>query len=766
MNLSKISIFSHLKLQTKFLILLILVSSVPLILCDYIWFNSSRNQIIKSTSSTLATTTQEKAQEIENYLTVKSIGMIIHSQTESLINFNLDKATSELKFMMLQDQDITELTLLDSKGKELIHINRQKEYTQNELGDESQSPAFKVPTFTGAEQYVSPLYIDNNNEEGIYISTPIVKPNTTQQLQNLSTSSIGKARTPGEVLGVLKANFKLTTLLKDVAQSKIGQSGHIYVVDSTGTVVAHPSQQFIPNQTNLKGVTEVNDFIASINTSNADKTTVHQANDELGQPSLSAHYQISPTNWGVIAEIPLSDTLSEINQVVLFALLLFFISLTFVIIASIVISQRIVYPIKLLNQGATLIGRGQFDSVLNIKTGDEIEDLAREFNSMAENLKRSIYQISAERNTLSIILSGITDAVISVDLQRRIITFNKAAENLTGLSMNTVLGKPIDQVIILADAEGKIAVDSYIPIRTDGYEGVVFNKQDLKMAGASGKSAVVNLIVGQITEGARINLGAILTLHDITEEFQLEEMKLDFVAMAAHELRTPLTSLRGYTYILLRDYKEKFEEKEEQILNRINISTQRLAALVENLLSITKIEKRKLSINTEPLDWVANVEETIEEIIDQAKEKQTRIELEKPMGTLPKVSVDKFRINEVLTNLLANAINYTPDGGMIKVWFEQKPNEIITHIKDTGEGIPREALPHLFTKFFRVNGRLEQGSKGTGLGLYISKSIVEMHGGKIWAESEGIGKGSTFSFSLPMQQPTSPLTIPTNTASI
>ena len=141
------------------------------------------------------------------------------------------------------------------------------------------------------------------------------------------------------------------------------------------------------------------------------------------------------------------------------------------------------------------------------------------------------------------------------------------------------------------------------------------------------------------------------------------------------------------------------------------------------------------------------VKQSVDDFTSSAAEKQIALKLVDPSAALPKVNADKLRIVEGLSNLLANAVNYTPPGGSVTVWLELKNNEVITHITDTGEGIAKEVLPHLFSKFYRGNGKLSQGAKGTGLGLYISKSIVDMHKGKIWVESIQ-GKGSTFSFSL------------------
>lgn len=386
----------------------------------------------------------------------------------------------------------------------------------------------------------------------------------------------------------------------------------------------------------------------------------------------------------------------------------------------------------------------------------ELEELNKQLQSeqiIIENqVEQRTLELKAERNKLAVVLAGISDGVIAVDLQRSVITFNKAAEKLTGLKLTDVLGKPINSVIkVFADGQ-EITPEQYSPIRTDGFEGVVFNKPDLRFLVNNNKMFHALITSSQITEGKNVNLGSILTIHDTSQEKQLEEMKLDFVSMAAHELRTPLTSIRGYLSVFIKENSKNFTPEQNTFLNRINISTQQLMALIENLLNVSRIERGVLTINITPIDWVEVVKNIVAEMEPRAEERKIFLTFINPPPGIIYVLADQLRIQEVVYNLLANAIAYTNLGGKIEVSIEIKDNMVVTHVKDNGQGIPREAQTHLFTKFFRVSGKLEQGSKGTGLGLYISKAIVNMHKGEIWVESEP-GKGSIFSFSLPLANP-------------
>jgi signal transduction histidine kinase len=450
------------------------------------------------------------------------------------------------------------------------------------------------------------------------------------------------------------------------------------------------------------------------------------------------------------------------------------IGLALIVIISIIrVGQSITKPIKKLQQGASEFGKGNFEYKLEIQTHDEIEDLGNSFNEMANKLKQVVLDlksrdvdlykvnkelsnekenISAERNILEIVMGGITDAVIALNKKSEIIIFNRAAQLLTNIPEIDALGKPIETLITFFEDDHKLTTSDYCPDNNEVFEGIIYQKDKLMLRTTPGKEAIVNIITGKIREGELSNLGAIITLHDITSEAQLEEMKLDFVSMAAHELRTPITSIRGYSSVLGEEMEESKNEEIKDwkaLVERISISAEQLLALVENMLNVTKIEKGILSINTKNEQWGPNVVEVAEIFTERAKNKKITLTV-KEIDPKLIAFVDKLRINEVVSNLISNAINYTQEGGTITVESHQSTDGtwIETSVTDNGQGIPKNAQNHLFEKFFRVSGKLEQGSKGNGLGLYISKSIVLMHGGKIWVESDA-GKGAKFIFTVP-----------------
>lgn len=234
------------------------------------------------------------------------------------------------------------------------------------------------------------------------------------------------------------------------------------------------------------------------------------------------------------------------------------------------------------------------------------------------------------------------------------------------------------------------------------------------------------------------------------QEKELEAMKLDFVSMAAHELRTPLTALRGYLSILEYEAKSKLSSDEQKYLQRSVISSGQLSSLVENLLNLSRIERGSLKLDLAPLQPEAMVNGALANLQEVAKQRGIKLEFITPTKPLPLILADNFRIAEVLTNLTANAINYSkPQDGWVKIQAKVIGHTVAFSVEDNGQGIPASSIPRMFTKFYRVQSSLAMGSKGTGLGLFISKAIVDAHHGKIWVESE-VGKGSTFTFTVPL----------------
>lgn len=403
-------------------------------------------------------------------------------------------------------------------------------------------------------------------------------------------------------------------------------------------------------------------------------------------------------------------------------------------------------PLKDLIKASENLGNGNFNQRVDIKSGDEFEDVGKSFNLLADKISQTFQNLEkekdiaiAENSKLNEILSSIVDGIIAIDFNKNIILSNKSAEEITGFTQAELVGKQVNQVVHLFTDADEILPKTYCQ--------PPFN-QIAKLVGKNGKESKVNLSTSQLGGTIQTNISCILILHDLAKEEELEKMKLDFVSMASHELRTPLTSIIGYLSVFIDENTQKVDKDELDLLRKSLSSAHQLLALVQNLLNVNKIEREQMSVVSQPIDFLPIVTKAVADAKTQAVQKNLVLNFDPPIQ-LPKVLADPIRISEVISNLLNNAINYTNAGGKIEVFFKNSPNELTTIVSDNGIGIPKEAFPHLFNKFFRVSNQSQQVSKGTGLGLYISKSIIEKLGGRIWVESE-VGKGSKFCFTLPI----------------
>lgn len=234
---------------------------------------------------------------------------------------------------------------------------------------------------------------------------------------------------------------------------------------------------------------------------------------------------------------------------------------------------------------------------------------------------------------------------------------------------------------------------------------------------------------------------------------QLDKLKDDFVSVASHELRTPMTAIRSYSWMALNRSDIPLSDKLKRYLSRTLISTERLINLVNDMLNVSRIEAGRVEINPQPFDMAALVDDVMAEVAPKAQEKSLQLStLKQP---IPQVFADADKVHQVLLNLIGNSMKFTPPEGSITVSFFSDGKVLEVIVKDSGVGISPDDLPRLFKKFGRLDNSYVAAatSGGTGLGLFISKSLIELMKGKIWASSEGMGKGTTFTFSLPIATP-------------
>ena len=347
------------------------------------------------------------------------------------------------------------------------------------------------------------------------------------------------------------------------------------------------------------------------------------------------------------------------------------------------------------------------------------------------------------------ILRSIGDGVFAVDKDLKIVLFNQAAEELTGFPSAEAVGQTCRDIFRFRDRQGHPICQQASTclaqkcFRTER----VFDQSPLRTIRRDGGEAILSETTSPVKNQQGVITGAVSILKDVSERSKLEEMKVDFVSLVSHQLRTPISSVKGYLASLLEGRTGDLSDEQKLYLERAYTSNERQLEIIESLLNISRIERGKIELNPIEFSLVELARETAAVFAKKAGEQSVKVEVLEPRAKLPKVTADREKIREVLENLLSNAIKFTPRG-TVTVSFEQAKKETVVAVTDTGVGIPATAIEKLFTKFYRVGQAPTAESEGTGLGLYIAKSLVELHQGKIWVESE-LGQGSTFYFSLP-----------------
>lgn len=372
------------------------------------------------------------------------------------------------------------------------------------------------------------------------------------------------------------------------------------------------------------------------------------------------------------------------------------------------------------------------------------------FLSLRNTIKH--YELLAERNQVKTILANFTEAIIAYDSDFRITVFNSAAEDLFGLKAFDVIGEIVTpewaknpKTKLLA----QVLFPSLAPAMTWKSDPAVFpNIMEISITEPFIELVVTTIRV--LDQKGKI-LGFFKVIKDRTREEEILKTKSEFLTVAAHQMRTPLSGIRWSLETLLGEDNKNLNETQRDLLKRTLEATDKVLKLANDLLDTANIEAGKFGYEFVQGDLCALIQKVVEGYISLAERHGIKIYFQPPPDGLQQFKFDPMRIKIVIQNLIENALRYNVENGQIIIKIEKKPPYVEVSITDTGIGIPKEEIPKLFTKFFRASNVLKYETEGTGLGLYITKNIIEAHGGKIWAESIE-NRGSTFYFTLPMDE--------------
>jgi signal transduction histidine kinase/GAF domain-containing protein len=403
-----------------------------------------------------------------------------------------------------------------------------------------------------------------------------------------------------------------------------------------------------------------------------------------------------------------------------------------------------------------------------------------------------------EKTQTEAIINHMADGLLMLDNALRVVRLNPALEQMLGISASRVMGCSIFDLANDPDFEVLVSI-SQIELPQEASDQWIIDGTPLPCANCMIKLPVMQnltkkvvqveravipcercvafeyyariharqgVIEQEVTLGEPLNrifnvssslvldaggkpLGQVKVVHDVTKERELDQMKSDFISLVSHELRTPLFSIQGFIRLIL-DGEVPDEETQINFLTIVKEQTQHLTDMVDNLLDLSRLEAGLIDLKPETIQIGEIAQQTVAKLRSLAQNKQISVKTHMA-DNIPSLTADRHWLEHVMTNLLGNAIKFTPEGGQVWILAERQTSDVVVQVIDSGIGIPKEAQKDLFSKFHQVDASMTRRASGTGLGLYIARQIIEAHGGRIWVKSE-MGQGSAFSFSLPLPE--------------
>ncbi|MBN2183181.1 MAG: response regulator [Sedimentisphaerales bacterium] len=386
---------------------------------------------------------------------------------------------------------------------------------------------------------------------------------------------------------------------------------------------------------------------------------------------------------------------------------------------------------------------------LIIKNAVNHANMQKEVKSYHENLeglvKERTEQLEAEKELLSVTFASITDGIIVVDANKRIVLFNKVAEILAGVKLEDVKGKEIDDIFRLVHERSREIVKNPIDLVLASGDVQTTIEPDIIIIG-NGREYPVSAAAAPIRKPHGQIGGVVMLLHNLSQEREIDRIKRDFVSSVSHELRTPLTSIKAYVETILRD-RNMSEQTKHEFLLAVDDESKRLTELVNGLLEIAQLESGGINVLKQCVDIQVVIKQVASSLQQAAKSRKIKIQVD-TFETTQQLLGNESKIRSLISNLVNNAIKFTPEGGMVRVGMQYQHGGIVIYVSDTGIGIPKEEIPKIFDRFYRVH-RSGRQIHGTGLGLAIVNEVAVIHGGRVEVESE-LGQGTTFKVFLPL----------------
>ncbi|EAE2588069.1 two-component system histidine kinase PnpS [Listeria monocytogenes] len=506
----------------------------------------------------------------------------------------------------------------------------------------------------------------------------------------------------------------------------------ITVIDSKGDVVADTKKdpEKLDNHMNRPEVTDILKKGESVGIS-------IRESDSLGYSMLYVAVPVKhqgKTDGVLRISISLESVDAAVAKLWGNLALIFGIALVIIAAISVFIARKITRPVREIIEVSTDLANHKYDSRIHGKIGGELQDLSISVNTLAESLETQMFEIKQNEQRLNAIVQNLVSGVMLINVDKQVIMTNRTMYQILGET--EITGKPFYEVI-KSFALSQLIEATFETKTIQQKEIILYFPREMIL------DASVSPILG---ENGEIT-GIILLLHDITQIRHLENVRSEFVTNVSHELKTPVTALKGFAETLLDGamYDEVLLKK---FLTIIKEESDRLHRLIMDILALSRIEQNPVAENVELVDVDEVIEQSARTIFEMATEKNIRVTIPEKTSASVMIETDRDKLQQIVINLLSNAINYTPVDGKVEVKLIEQEAEVIIEVTDNGIGIPAKDIDRVFERFYRVDKARSRHSGGTGLGLSIVKHLVENCGGRIEVESQE-EVGSTFRVTLP-----------------
>lgn len=579
----------------------------------------------------------------------------------------------------------------------------------------------------------------------VFVAMLIVGVFITDQLEkyNLGIVRDNLTYTANNVVRTIVSDADLTENRQEIQQnlinSTISLGYEISVIETQDyTIVASTNTDFLDR--NSFDVLERSVILSSLSNKITEIDIQSDQDDQYKVKHMAFSYQNGDemqSNYIIYGRASLDSVYRSLSTATGILVQATLIALLITIVLGYLVAGSITGPVNQLTVKALKMAKGDFRQRVNIKSDDEIGQLASMFNYLTEKLDSTLIEMSSEKSKLNAIISHMADGLVAIDGKGSIIHYNPSFLSMLSITDLDIAGKSYDNIIkkFSKDLEYGAIVSKDLPR----------NKQSITFT--SGKKRIIKASPAFFRDESGKTSGAIVVFQDITESQRLDDMRREFVANVSHELKTPITTIKSYAETLLLGTL-KDEKLSQEFVEVIENEADRMSALVKDLLQLSHMDYKKVVWDMKRVDLKAVMAECVKKLEIYINEKHQNVRIDAPSEDIM-IYADKNKITQVFINLISNAVKYTNENGSIFINISLVDNYVKITIEDTGIGIPPEDITHIFDRFYRVDKGRSRAQGGTGLGLSIASDIIKEHFGKISVKSEP-GKGTKFAVLLPV----------------